>query len=257
MIRISAVSALNAWLDERNDFEGGHLARVERSATGAATLEFEEYVERGLRPGDISVVEVYELAAAAPIEFEVPAAQGPIYNLEGVETDDLGGHIVVRIDEGRVRLIADEVTVRHIATKRRRTEPWVSDEFTVTVDARHDDRFWSARAGEVLGTPVVWRVLGGRAPREPGLDTDGCFLQTPSRLAETDYGVFCVRHAGRVTMRRYGAADADLWRAVRLVAADFDRITSGNCVFDSADWMSYLTTNQLPPDERLRDVRPT
>lgn len=256
MIRISAIAMLDAWLDERCGFEDGHLSRIERSSDGAVILEFEQYLELGFRPGDISVVDVYELEADAPVEFDAPAAPGPDHCLEGVDTEDLGGRMVIRVDGGRVRLVADEVTVRHVTIKRRRIEPWVSDEFTVMTGARHDDRFWSAEVGKVLGTPVAWRVFGGRTPRAAGLETDGCFLQTPSRLAETDSGVFCVRHSdGRVTMRRHNDADADLWQAVRSVAADFDRIESGNCVFDSADWVSYLTTNQFPPDERLRDIR--
>ncbi|MBF6338003.1 hypothetical protein IU450_19175 [Nocardia abscessus] len=260
MVPISDVSALEAWLEERRGFEDGHLARVAQSPDGAVTLEFEEYVEWGPRPGDVSTIDVYELVADAPVEFEASAAPGPDHYLQGVETADLGGLLVIHIhiDLGRIRLVVDEVRVRHVATVRRRTEPWVSDEFTVMADARHDDRFWSTQVSEVLGTRVVWRVLGGRTPREAGLDTDGCFLQTPPRLAEMDHGVFCLRHpTGRVTMRRYGDDDADLWRAVQLVAADFDRIESGNCVFDSADWVSYLTTNQFPLDERLRDIRPT
>ncbi|WP_378739992.1 hypothetical protein [Nocardia brasiliensis] len=255
MIRISTVSVLEAWLDQRHGFEDGHLARVKQSPDGAVTLELEGYVQLGLRPGDVSVVEVYELVADAPVEFAAPAVPAPDHCLEGVDTGDLNGRMVVRIDYGRVRLVADEVTVRHVATERRRTEPYTRDELTIMSDPGHDDRFWSTRVSTVLGTPVVWRVFGGRSPREAGLDTDGCFLQTLPRLAETDYGVFCVRHSGGgVTMSRRDDVDADLWRAVQLVAADFDWIRSGNCVFDSADWVSYLTTNQFPPDERLRGI---
>ncbi|MFE7796968.1 hypothetical protein [Nocardia sp. NPDC057440] len=78
MVRIPAVSALDAWLEERYSFEDGHLARVEQSPEGAVTLELEAYVELGLRPGDVSVVEVYELVADAPVEFEAAAAPGPV-----------------------------------------------------------------------------------------------------------------------------------------------------------------------------------
>lgn len=121
--------------------------------------------------------------------------------------------------------------------------------------AAHGDRFWSDRVSEALGSPVVWRVLGGRAPRLPGLEIDGCFLQALSRLATTDYGVLCVRTADarRTTLRNYDQdTDPHLWHAVQLVGANFAQIRTGNCVFSSADWLSFLTTNKFPPDERLR-----
>ncbi|RZQ61201.1 hypothetical protein [Amycolatopsis suaedae] len=106
-----------------------------------------------------------------------------------------------------VRLVADEVTVEHVVTERRVTEPWVSDEFTVVTGAAHDARFWTDGASRALGTPVVWRILGGREPREAGASADGCFLQTLSRLPSTDHGVFCARWSGGryTTLRRYGS----------------------------------------------------
>lgn len=255
MIRISSPAALNAWLGERYDFGDGHLARVERSPNGAVTLRLEQYVRRGWQPGDVSEVDVYELVTDAPIEFETPDRHDPGYVLEGVDTEDLNGRMVIRIDlwPERLRLVADEVIVRHVTMQRRRTDPWVGDEFTVATDAAHDDRFWSSRVTEVLGTPVVWRIFGGRDPRAAGLDIDGCFLQTFSQLATTDYGAFCVRSRdGHTTLSQWGEVDANLWGAVRLVAAGFSRIRSGNCVFESADWASYLAENEFPPDERLR-----
>ena len=99
------------------------------------------------------------------------------------------------------------------------------------------------------------RVLGGRAPRLPGLQIDGCFLQALSRLSTTDYGVLCVRTADarRTTLRN---TDPQLWHAVQLVGANFAQIRTGNCVFSSADWLSFLTTNKFPPDERLRGPLP-
>jgi hypothetical protein len=244
------------WLRERGDFEGGHLARIEGSIDGAVLLRLERYVRLGLRPGDVSVVEVYELVAHAAVEFEAPDRHDPHYVLDGVDTDHVDARMVILIDlwPERLRLVTEEVTTRQVATEHRRTKPWATDELSVLTCAAHDDRFWSSRVGEVLEAPVVWRVLGSHEPRVAGLSVDGCFLQTLPGLATTDYGVLCVQSAynGRTTLSCHSDVDAGLWRAVRQVAADFDRIQSGNCVFDSSDWVSYLATNEFPPDERLR-----
>lgn len=53
MIRVSSLSALEAWLDERGAFEDGRLAGINRSAGGAVTLRLEENLCLGLRPGDV------------------------------------------------------------------------------------------------------------------------------------------------------------------------------------------------------------
>ena len=101
--------------------------------------------------------------------------------------------------------------------------------------------------------PVAWRILGGREPRAEKLDVDGCFLQKLSRLETTTYGVFCVRsNNGHTTFRNQTDVEADLWRAMQFLAAEFDKIRSGNCVFESDDWATYLATDRFPPDERLR-----
>lgn len=255
MARISDIAALDAWLDEHYEFDDGVPTAVEQSRDGAVTLRFEEYVERGWRPGDVSTVEVYELVAEAPLEFVAPEGPQGEHRIVDVEAN-ANGHLVISLDGGR--LVTQSVTTRRVRTERRRTEPWVSDEFTVATDARHDDRFWSAAVSTALGAPVVWRMLAAPTPREPGSDIDGCFLQTRNRLAETDYGVFCTRHSdGSVTLRPYGDTDPALWRAVRFVAAEFATVRSGNCVFGSHDWVTYLTTGQFPPDERLRGATPS
>lgn len=163
---------------------------------------------------------MHELSAEVPVTFEPPDEEDPGGFITAVSAADLDGRMAVEIDES-VLLAADVFTAR--------------------------------RVGESLGAPVVWRVLGGREPRATGQDIDGCFLQETSRLAATDMGVFCMLHQdGSVTMRRKRDADAGLWQAARLAAGRFDRIRSGNCVFTSADWDSYLATNTFPPDERLR-----
>lgn len=252
MSRISSLRALDAWLDERGGFEDGRLDGITQAADGAVTLRLVENVRLGLRPGDVWLDEVHELVAEAPFGFEPPDRHNPGSVITAVSAAELDGRMSVEID-GWLTLVADVFTVRHIATLRRRTEPWTVDEFTVASGLATDGGFWSRRVSEVLRVPVVWRVLGDREPRAASQDIDGCFLQVRSRLAATDMGVFCVVHrAGSVTMRRERDADAGLWHAVRLAAARFDRIRSGNCVFTSADWNSYLATNTFPPDERLR-----
>ncbi|UGT44245.1 hypothetical protein LTV02_12990 [Nocardia yamanashiensis] len=255
MVRISDITALDAWLNEHYEFDDGVPTVVEQSSDGAVTLRFDEYVERGLRPGDVSVVDVYELVAEAPLEFDAPESPQSEHRIEDAQAD-ANGRLVIRLYDGC--LVAEAVTVQRVRTERRRTEPWVSDEFTVTTDDRHDDRFWSAAVSTALGAPVVWRMLAAPTPREPGSDIDGCFLQARDRLAETDYGVFCTRHSdGSVTLRPNGDTDPALWRAVRFVAAEFATVRSGNCVFGSHDWVTYLTTGQFPPDERLRGATPS
>ncbi|WP_410672142.1 hypothetical protein [Amycolatopsis sp. cmx-4-68] len=252
MIRIASLSALDAWLDERRGFEDGRVAGITQSVDGAVTVRLEENVRLGLQPGDVWLVEVHELVAEAPFAFEPPDRQNPDSCITAVSAAEVDGRLGVEID-GALSLAADAFTARHIGTLRRRTQPWTGDELTVAADIASDGQFWSERVGEVLGAPVVWRVLGGREPRGTSQTIDGCFLQATSRLATTDMGVFCkVSRAGSVTMRRERDAGADLWRAVRLTAARFPRIRSGNCVFTSADWNSYLATNTFPPADRLR-----
>ena len=84
--------------------------------------------------------------------------------------------------------------------------------------------------GHALTTPT---------PRAPDLDPDGCFLQGASVLATA-------------LSRVYGNTDDDLGRAIRRLAAECDRIRTGNCEFGAADWGTYLVTGGFPPDERLR-----
>lgn len=66
MIRVSGLAALDAWLAQRYDFADGHLARVGQSPHGRVTLRLEQYVELGLRPGDVSVVDWRMLGARTP-----------------------------------------------------------------------------------------------------------------------------------------------------------------------------------------------
>ncbi|MFI9387353.1 hypothetical protein [Kutzneria sp. NPDC052558] len=248
MDRIRDLAALDTWLDERDGFEDGLLLDAARSDSGAVTLRLEQTVHLGLRPGDVEVVEVHELVADAPFAFEPPTARlGP-----AVSASPRYGRMAIEID-GSVVLVANEFTVRHVDTVHRRTEPYTGDELTVASPDARDGRFWSRHVGELLGAPVVWRLIGGPEPRAVDQDIDGCFLQARDRLATTDHGVFCMLHRdGSVTMRREHDADIALWQAVRMTAGRFDRIRSGNCVFTSADWNAYLATGVFPPDERLR-----
>ncbi len=255
MIRISSLSALDAWLDEHGDFEDSRLVEINRPAGAAITIRLEVDLHGGSRPGDVRVVDVHELVAEAPVAFTPPDGEVPGGYITALSAADLDGRLAVEVD-GSVLLAADAFTARHIGTQRRRIAPCADDEFTVVADIAQDGRFWSRRVGDALGAPVAWRVFGGRGPRTAGQDIDGCFLQETSRLAATDMGVFCTLYRGSVTLKRERDTDARLWQAARLAAGWFDRVRSGNCVFSAADWNSYVATNTFPPDERLRgDLR--
>ncbi|MBK1784712.1 hypothetical protein [Prauserella cavernicola] len=256
MTRFSDCSSFDVWLDERDAFDGGRLAQITRSGDGLITLVLEQCLRLGLLPGDHSTLDVYELVTTGAGELDPPTERGPSDILDPIETAEVDGRIAISIPTwpGSTRLVATDLTVRHVGTEQRRTEPFVSEAFTVVTGTDCNDLFWRTRVGELLGAPVVWRVLGSRTPGLPGLDTDGCFLQRPDLLASTNHGVFCTRgRTGTTTMSRYSReADADLWRAVQWAGAEFERIRSGNCVFERADWENYLATGQFPPDEKLR-----
>lgn len=254
MIRIADSAAFDAWLDERNGFEDDRLAKVEQSGDGVVTLMFEQLVLLGPRPGDEEAVDQFELVVAAPIEFESFDGADDQW-LEGVDVHELDGRMAIVAETGidRVRIVADEVAVRRIGTRRYRKPPLPSGDFTVVTGVAHDDLFWSSKVSEMLGVPVAWRVLGGLEPRRPGQDIDGCFLQEVSRLSTTNYGVFCSQSPARTKLDRRQDVDTELWRAVQQAGASaFDRFQSGNCVFDSSDWSRYLATGEFPPDHRLR-----
>ncbi|TCP57292.1 hypothetical protein EV191_1011246 [Tamaricihabitans halophyticus] len=259
MLRFSSSTTFDAWLDERYGFADGHLARLERTATDTVTVVLEEYRQRGWRPGDIAIVDSYELIAEQA-ELDAPTSHNPTDVLESVETDESGERIVIEFTLGAqlIRLRTTGLNIRLAGTERRRTTPWVANEFTVHTDRTHDDQFWASRVSTILDMPAVWRTLGGREARAPGLDPDGCFLQKAALLSTTDQGVFYTRfREHRSTWRAWHRdIEPDLWHAVRLVATEFAQIHTGNCVFNSADWATFVATNTFPPDERLTG-RPT
>jgi hypothetical protein len=95
-------------------------------------------------------------------------------------------------------------------------------------------------------------ILGGRAPMRENAEYDGCFLQREDSLATTDGGVLCLCNRAGATFRQ---GDAPLWDAVHRVAAELERVRTGNCPFSPADWQRYVTTGLLPPVTRLRGAQ--
>jgi hypothetical protein len=250
--RITTPAALDAWLDDRVGFEDGHLAGIE-SGPGRVTLRLEEYVEQGWRPGDVAVVDVWELVAENPAEFVAPPTARPDHVLvEGVHAGDVDGRLLVEawVPEP-LRLVAEALSVTRLRREERVVDAWVSDTvFTAMSRTRPPAAFWTAGVTACLGEPVVWRILGGRTPRPDDVEYDGAFLQRQDSLATTDGGVLCLWERAGMTFR-WGEADTPLWDAIRRTATDLDGVQTGNCFFRPADWHTYVTTSLLPPPNRL------
>lgn len=252
MLRITTRAVLDAWLADREGFEDGHVAGIERTP-GRVSLRLEEYVGQGRRPGDVSTVDVWELVAEDPAEFVAPPSATPDHVIEGVDTGEAGGRILVEawVPEP-LRLVADAVTVVRLGRQERVVEPWVRDtEFAAMTPTPPTSRFWTDQVEAALGTPVVWRILGGTSPKQADQDYDGCFLQRLDKLTTTDGGVLCLWGRTQVTFR-WDGADQALWDAVRLGAAGLDGVRTGNCAMSPADWTRYLSRGLLPPPNRLR-----
>ncbi len=219
-------------------FADGHLTAV-TSDVSRVSLRLEAYAEYRRVPGEVSVVEVFELSAD-PAELEM--AEPPIadHTLEEPSWWDDGGRATVELFAPlRIRVTAPDFELILLRTERRVVLPRPSASVCTF-----------AIAGiPTLGPDVVWRTLGGDAgtPADP----DGWFLQRRDRLATSPTGVFCTTFADRATFERRDADD-DLWRAVQLLGRHASRVWSGNCVFQPADWVTWVTTGRLPPVERLR-----
>ncbi len=220
-------------------FTDGHLTRV-ATAGSRVSLRLEAYADYRRVPGDVSVVEVFELTAD-PADLESAGPPVADHTIEEPSWWEAGGRTTVELFAPlRIRVTAAAFDLKLLRTERRPVRPEPS---ATACTFRLPQPIDPARAG------AVWRVLGG--PAGTPADPDGWFLQRRDRLAGSLGGVFCTTTADRVTFERRDA-DADLWRAVQLLGRDATRVWSGNCVFDPADWVSWVTTGTVPPVARLR-----
>lgn len=220
-------------------FADGHLTEVAVRGSGV-TARLEAYADYRRVPGDVSVVEVFELTAdPADLELaEPPVADHVMEEPTSWERD--GRRTIEFFAPLRIRLTAAAFELTLLRTERRPVAPAPSANVCTFALAELP----------AFGPDVVWRILGGDAgtPADP----DGWFLQRRDRLATSSTGVFCRTAANRVTFERHDADD-ELWRAVRLAgAAKATRVWCGNCVFQPADWVTWVTTGDLPPVARLR-----
>ncbi|MCR6488662.1 hypothetical protein M8542_38115 [Amycolatopsis sp. OK19-0408] len=219
-------------------FADGHLisAVAERSRV---SLVLEAYADYRRVPGEVSVVEVFELSAD-PGELVMAEPPDAAHCVEEPASWEHDGLVTVEFFAPlRIRVTAAAFELARLRTERRVVLPEPSAN-ACTFDL-----------AEVppLGPDVVWRTLGG--PAGTPADPDGWFLQRRDRLANSRTGVFCATSADRVTFERHDADD-DLWRAVRLSGRHAGRVWSGNCVFRPGDWVEWVRTGALPPVDRLR-----
>ncbi|RKT74134.1 hypothetical protein DFJ66_7476 [Saccharothrix variisporea] len=225
---------LDSWLADHDDFADCHLAGV--SGGGPVTLRLRRTVADGRVPGSPLVFEVHELVAEEVVEFVRPESHSPDHCFEGVAVGEVGDHLCVEVFvPDRLYLAARSFTARHVGTERTTVPPHVV-EHQFTVLTLPDGGFWIERVGALVGEEVVWRAHGSGA-RAPGLDPDGCFLQTATALDSTLGGVWCTRGASTTTFSRtfsrtFPRTDAAsaLWHAVRVVAAEAGSVRTGNCV---------------------------
>ncbi|MGW4524346.1 hypothetical protein [Amycolatopsis sp. NPDC004378] len=219
-------------------FADGHLTAI-TSVGGRVSVLLEAYAEYRRVPGDVSVVEVFELSAdQAELEMAEPPAAD--HTIEEPSWWEDGGRTTVEFFAPlRIRVSAAAFELKSLGIERRTVLPKPSANVCTLAIAEIP----------ALGPDVVWRTLGGEAgaPADP----DGWFLQRRDRLTSSTTGVFCTTSADRVTFERRDADD-DLWRAVQLLGGHASRVWSGNCVFQPTDWVTWLTTGQLPPVGRLR-----
>ncbi|WP_284745516.1 hypothetical protein [Amycolatopsis sp. RTGN1] len=219
-------------------FADGHLTQVTADGSRVSLL-LEAYSEYRRVPGEVSVLEVFELSAD-PAELQAAEPPAPDHALEEPSSREHDGLVTVEFFAPlRIRVTAAAFDLTLLRTERRVVLPMPSAN-ACTLDIAEVPQ---------LGSDIVWRMLGGDAgtPADP----DGWFLQRRDRLATSQTGVFCRTTANRVTFERHDADD-DLWRAVRLLGRHASRVWSGNCVFEPADWVAWVTAGTLPPVERLR-----
>lgn len=223
-------------------FADGHLTAITTDRS-RVSLRLEAYVEYRLVPGEVSVVEVFELSAD-PAELEAAEPPEPDHALEEPWSWESDGRMTVEFFAPlRIRVTAAAFELKSLGLEPRPVRP---------SPYANACTFESAVALDLaprLGPDVVWRTYGGEAgtPADP----EGWFLQRRDRLTSTLTGVFCRMAANPVAFERHDADD-DLWRAVRLLGRNAGRVRSGNCAFAPEDWVTWVTTGRLPPVERLR-----
>jgi hypothetical protein len=219
-------------------FADGHLTEV--TADGSrVSLRLEAYADHRRLPGEVSVVEVFELSAdPGELAMAGPPVAGHCLE-EPSSWEDDGVWTAEFFAPLRIRVTAAAFRLTLLRTERRPVLP---------EPAANVCTFEIAEL-PALGPDVVWRTLGGEAgtPADP----DGWFLQRRDRLTSSPTGVFCATAADRVTFERKDA-DGELWHEVRLLGGRASRVWSGNCVFEPADWVTWVTTGRLPPVARLR-----
>ena len=215
-------------------FADGHLTEVTTDGS-RVSLRLEAYAEYRFSPGEVSVVDVFELTAA-PAALEMAGPPAADHTIEEPSWWEDGGRTTVELFAPlRIRVTAASFELTLLRTERRPVPPQPSANVCTFLLRRPID---PAEAG------AVWRILGG--PAGTPADPDGWFLQRRDRLASSPTGVFCTTAADRVTLERRDADD-ELWQAVRLLGRHATRVWSGNCVFEPADWVAWLTTGTLPP----------
>jgi hypothetical protein len=220
-------------------FADGHLTRADANGS-RVVLRLEAYAEYRRVPGDVSVVEVFELTAD-PGELEAAEAPDADHTLEEPSSWIRDGRTTIEFFAPlRIRVTAAAFELNLLRTERRPVRPRPSANVCTFALSRPID---PAELG------AVWRTFGGDAgtPADP----DGWFLQRRDRLAASPTGVFCATATDRVTFERRDADD-DLWRAVRLLGRHASRVWCGNCVFTPDDWAAWVTGGTLPPVGRLR-----
>jgi len=220
-------------------FADGHLTAVATDGS-RVSLRLEAYAEYRRVPGEACVVEVFELTADRA-DLEMAGAPVADHTIEEPSWWEENGRTTVELFAPlRIRVTAAAFELNLLRTERRPVLPRPSATACTFLMRRPID---PAEAG------AVWRPLGG--PAGTPADPDGWFLQRRDRLASSPTGVFCTTAADRVTLERH-EADDELWRAARLLGRHASRVWSGNCVFEPADWVAWVTTGTLPPVERLR-----
>lgn len=219
-------------------FADGHLTQVTTDGS-RVSLRLEAYAEYRRMPGEVSVVEVFELSAD-PGELVMAGAPVAEHCIEEPSSrEDDGTWTAEFFAPLRICVTAAAFELTLLRTERRVVLPEPSANACT----------FELTEIPTLGPHVVWRTLGGDAgtPADP----DGWFLQRRDRLTTSSTGVFCRASANQVTFERHDSDD-DLWQAVRLLGRHASRVWSGNCVFRPADWVGWVTGGTLPPVARLR-----
>jgi hypothetical protein len=157
-------------------FADGHLTQV--TADGSrVSLRLEAYADCRRVPGEVSVVEVFELSAdpgevamAEPPDAGHCLEEPSSWEADGVWTAEFFAPLRIRVTAAAFRLTL-------VRTERRPVLPEPSANVCT----------FELAELPALGPDVVWRALGGEAgtPADP----DGWFLQRRDRLTSSPTGI--------------------------------------------------------------------